>query len=85
MRPFSDRICRARLWLDPKAPSASFQDERVVALICAENERTHRHSCCWRRAILDRLLHRCHVLNISGHSYRLRELERAAASSGARG
>jgi len=32
-------------------------------------------------AILDRLLHRCHVLNISGRSYRLRELERAAASN----
>ena len=31
-------------------------------------------------AILDRLLHRCHVLNISGRSYRLRELERAAAT-----
>jgi DNA replication protein DnaC len=27
-------------------------------------------------ALLDRLLHRCHVLNIRGHSYRLRELER---------
>jgi DNA replication protein DnaC len=35
-------------------------------------------------AILDRLLHRCHVLNISGRSYRLRELERAAASSSPR-
>jgi DNA replication protein DnaC len=32
-------------------------------------------------AILDRLLHRCHVLNISGRSYRLRELDRAAAAS----
>ena len=32
-------------------------------------------------AILDRLLHRCHVLNISGRSYRLRELERAATSN----
>jgi DNA replication protein DnaC len=32
-------------------------------------------------AILDRLLHRCHVLNISGRSYRLRDLERAAAAS----
>jgi DNA replication protein DnaC len=31
-------------------------------------------------AILDRLLHRSHVLNISGRSYRLRELERAATS-----
>ena len=31
-------------------------------------------------AILDRLLHRCHVLNISGRSYRLRELERATGS-----
>ncbi|MBW2532863.1 MAG: IS21-like element helper ATPase IstB [Deltaproteobacteria bacterium] len=30
-------------------------------------------------AILDRLLHRSHVLNISGRSYRLRELERAAS------
>jgi DNA replication protein DnaC len=29
-------------------------------------------------AILDRLLHRCHVLNITGRSYRLRELERVA-------
>lgn len=28
--------------------------------------------------ILDRLLHRSHVLDISGRSYRLRELERAA-------
>ena len=26
-------------------------------------------------AILDRLLHRTHVLNIRGHSYRLRDLE----------
>jgi DNA replication protein DnaC len=32
-------------------------------------------------AILDRLLHKSHVLNISGRSYRLRELERAAAGS----
>jgi len=32
-------------------------------------------------AILDRLLHRCHVLNISGRSYRLRELERATAAA----
>ena len=31
-------------------------------------------------AILDRLFHRSHVLNISGRSYRLRELERAAAA-----
>ena len=31
-------------------------------------------------AILDRLLHRNHVLNISGRSYRLRDLERAAAA-----
>ncbi len=36
-------------------------------------------------AILDRLLHRCHVLNITGRSYRLRDLERAAASSNPRG
>jgi len=36
-------------------------------------------------AILDRLLHRCHVLNISGRSYRLRDLERAAAATGGRG
>jgi DNA replication protein DnaC len=27
-------------------------------------------------ALLDRLLHRCHVLNIKGRSYRLRDLER---------
>ncbi len=26
-------------------------------------------------AILDRLLHRCHVFNIKGRSYRLKELE----------
>jgi len=32
-------------------------------------------------AILDRLLHRSHVLNISGRSYRLRELDRAAAAT----
>lgn len=32
-------------------------------------------------AILDRLLHHSHVLNISGRSYRLRELEQAARSS----
>jgi DNA replication protein DnaC len=31
-------------------------------------------------AILDRLLHRCHVLNISARSDRLRELDRAAAA-----
>lgn len=30
-------------------------------------------------AILDRLLHRAHVLNIAGRSYRLRDLERATA------
>jgi DNA replication protein DnaC len=35
-------------------------------------------------AILDRLLHRCTVLNISGRSYRLRELERAAAGNSPR-
>jgi DNA replication protein DnaC len=29
-------------------------------------------------AILDRLLHRSHVLDIRGRSYRLRDLERAA-------
>ena len=28
-------------------------------------------------AILDRLLHKCHVLDIKGRSYRLRELERS--------
>lgn len=28
-------------------------------------------------ALLDRLLHRCHVLNIKGRSYRLRELEQS--------
>jgi DNA replication protein DnaC len=33
-------------------------------------------------AILDRLLHRSHVLNIKGRSYRLRELERVATASG---
>jgi len=27
-------------------------------------------------ALLDRLLHRCHVFNIKGRSYRLRDLER---------
>lgn len=27
-------------------------------------------------ALLDRLLHRCHVLNIKGRSYRLRDLEK---------
>jgi DNA replication protein DnaC len=31
--------------------------------------------------ILDRLLHRSHVLNISGRSYRLRELQAAASAS----
>jgi len=29
-------------------------------------------------AILDRLLHKCHVFNIKGRSYRLRDLEQAA-------
>lgn len=33
-------------------------------------------------AILDRLLHRSHVLNIKGRSYRLRELEQAVTSRG---
>jgi len=28
-------------------------------------------------ALLDRLLHRCHALNIKGRSYRLRDLERS--------
>jgi len=27
-------------------------------------------------ALLDRLLHKCHVINIKGRSYRLRELEK---------
>ena len=27
-------------------------------------------------AVLDRLLHKCHVLDIKGRSYRLRDLER---------
>ena len=27
-------------------------------------------------ALLDRLLHHCHVINIKGRSYRLRELEK---------
>ena len=27
-------------------------------------------------ALLDRLLHRCHVMNIRGRSYRLRDLEK---------
>jgi len=36
-------------------------------------------------AILDRLLHRSHALDISGRSYRLRELENAAASPRAGG
>jgi DNA replication protein DnaC len=30
-------------------------------------------------ALLDRLLHRCHVINIKGRSYRLRGLERLSA------
>ena len=34
-------------------------------------------------AILDRLLHNSHVLNIKGRSYRLRDLERAVVSSNA--
>lgn len=33
-------------------------------------------------AILDRLLHRSHVLDIKGRSYRLRDLERAATNRG---
>jgi DNA replication protein DnaC len=32
-------------------------------------------------AILDRLLHRAHVLNIKGRSYRRRDLERALAGA----
>jgi len=35
-------------------------------------------------AILDRLLHRSHVLNISGRSYRLRDLEQAIQAQGAK-
>ena len=35
-------------------------------------------------ALLDRLLHHCHVLNIKGRSYRLRDLERALAGGGGR-
>ena len=34
-------------------------------------------------AILDRLLHRSHVLNITGRSYRLRDLERVVAAQAA--
>ncbi len=34
-------------------------------------------------AILDRLLHNSHVLDIKGRSYRLRDLERAVTQSGA--
>ena len=30
-------------------------------------------------AILDRLLHHCHVLQVDGHSYRLRHIERQLA------
>jgi len=30
-------------------------------------------------ALLDRLLHHCHVINIKGRSYRLRGLERLSA------
>ncbi len=30
-------------------------------------------------AILDRLLHHCHVVRIDGRSYRLREMEKASA------
>ena len=33
-------------------------------------------------AILDRLLHRSHVINIRGRSYRLRDLEQAVVSRG---
>lgn len=33
-------------------------------------------------AILDRLLHNSHVLDIMGHSYRLRGLEQAVSRSG---
>ena len=33
-------------------------------------------------ALLDRLLHHCHVLNIKGRSCRLRDLERALAGGG---
>jgi len=33
-------------------------------------------------AILDRLLHNSHVLNVKGRSYRLRDLERAVAQQG---
>jgi DNA replication protein DnaC len=33
-------------------------------------------------AILDRLLHKSHVMNIKGRSYRLRDLEQAASSRG---
>jgi hypothetical protein len=32
-------------------------------------------------AIRDRQLHRCHVLTISGRSYRLGEIERAAGAN----
>lgn len=35
-------------------------------------------------AILDRLLHKCHVLDIKGRSYRLKELERTAATANRR-
>ncbi len=34
-------------------------------------------------AILDRLLHRSHVLNIKGRSYRLRDLEKLATAAAA--
>jgi DNA replication protein DnaC len=34
-------------------------------------------------AILDRLLHNSHVLNVKGRSYRLRDLERAVTQQGA--
>jgi DNA replication protein DnaC len=33
-------------------------------------------------AILDRLLHNAHVINIKGRSYRLRDLENALANRG---
>ena len=52
---------------------------RDVAAKFQDDHRQHAQRIQEATAILDRLLHNSHVLDINGRSYRLRDLERAVA------
>ena len=50
---------------------------KVDGMVIFTNKVSHRaRREAMATAILDRLLHRCHVLAIKGRSYRLKELEK---------